>query len=95
MKNLFLYYIILVNTISFLLMYIDKQRAIKNMWRIKESTLFFLSIIGGSIGALMGINLFRHKTKHLKFTIGIPIIIILQLVFLFILPNVFFYHILF
>lgn len=95
MEELFLYYIVIINVFGFLLMYIDKKRAINNLWRIRESTLFLVSIIGGSIGSLIGMNLFRHKTKHLKFTIGIPLIITLQLVFVLIAPNMFFYHILF
>lgn len=84
MENILFYYLILVNIIAFITIYIDKQKAIKHKWRIKESTLFLLSIIGGSIGTLLGMYTFRHKTKHLKFTLGIPLIIIIQiLIFIF------------
>jgi uncharacterized membrane protein YsdA (DUF1294 family) len=84
MENLLFYYIVLINIIAFITIYIDKRKAIKHKWRIKESTLFLLSIIGGSLGTLLGMYTFRHKTKHTKFTVGIPLILILQiLIFLF------------
>ena len=84
MENILFYYLVLVNIIAFITIYIDKKKAIKHKWRIKESTLFLLSIIGGSIGTLLGMYTFRHKTKHLKFTLGIPLIIIIQiLIFIF------------
>lgn len=78
MKNHLIYYLIFINIISFLSMFIDKKKAIKRKWRIKESTLFLLSFIGGSLGVLLGIYSFRHKTKHIKFTLGIPLILIVQ-----------------
>lgn len=85
MKIYSIYYLIFINIISFLTMFIDKKKAIKGKWRIKESTLFLLSFIGGSLGVLLGIYSFRHKTKHIKFTLGIPLILIVQiLLFLFI-----------
>lgn len=59
-------------------MLVDKKRSINNEWRIQEKKLFFISIIGGSIGSYIGMYCFRHKTKHLKFTLGIPIIIFVQ-----------------
>lgn len=79
MNNSVLIYILLINILGFLLMYIDKQKAIKNEWRISEATLISISIIGGSFGVYLGMNKFRHKTKHNKFKIGIPIIITFQL----------------
>lgn len=79
MKYLLYIYILLINILGFLLMYIDKQRAIKNKWRISETSLLSIAIIGGSIGMYLGMNKFRHKTKHNKFKIGIPLIIIFQL----------------
>lgn len=78
MKNHLIYYLIFINIISFLSMFVDKKKAIKRKWRIKESTLFLLSFIGGSLGVLLGIYSFRHKTKHIKFTLGIPLILIVQ-----------------
>ena len=73
-------YLILVNAIAFLLMLIDKQKAKKKKWRIPEATLMGSADIGGSIGALAGMYTFRHKTKHPKFTIGVPVILVLQLI---------------
>ena len=65
-----------------MLMYIDKQKSIKHKWRIQEKTLFLSAAIGGSIGSLLGMYIFRHKTKHKNFKIGIPIILFIQLTFL-------------
>ena len=72
-------YLFIVNAVAFLLMLIDKIKARKNRWRIKESTLMLWAAIGGSIGALAGMYTFRHKTLHRKFTIGIPAILVLQI----------------
>lgn len=62
-----MYYLISINLISFILMFIDKRKAIHNKYRIKESTLLFISLLGGCFGTLLGMYLFRHKTKKLKF----------------------------
>ena len=75
----FLLYLLIINAAAFLLMLIDKQKARKNRWRIPESTLMLSAALGGSIGALAGMYTFRHKTKHLKFTLGIPAILIVQI----------------
>ena len=72
-------YLLIVNAAAFLLMLIDKIKAKKNRWRIKESTLMLSAALGGSIGALAGMYTFRHKTLHRKFTIGIPLILGLQI----------------
>lgn len=85
MKKLILVYFIMINITGFFTMYIDKKRAINNQWRIKEITLIWISITGGSIGSLIGMYTFRHKTKHKKFTIGVPFIILLQIVLFFIM----------
>ena len=74
----FLAYLLIVNAIAFLLMLIDKQKAKKKKWRISEATLMSFAAIGGSIGALMGMYTFHHKTLHKKFTLGIPAILLLQ-----------------
>lgn len=78
MNKLILLYFVIVNLVGFLIMLVDKRRSINHEWRISERTLFIVSIIGGSIGSYLGMQLFRHKTRHLKFTLGIPIIIIIQ-----------------
>jgi uncharacterized membrane protein YsdA (DUF1294 family) len=78
-KDILQYYLIGVNLLSCLVFYLDKRRAQLNLWRIPESTLLGLAIIGGSVGALLGMKLFHHKTKHLKFTLGLPLILCLQI----------------
>ena len=79
MVTLILFYLLIVNAAAFLLMLVDKQKAKKKLWRIPESTLLLSAAIGGSIGSLAGMYTFRHKTKHLKFTLGVPAILILQI----------------
>lgn len=75
----FLWYLLLINAVAFILMLVDKRKARKNRWRIPERTLILSAALGGSIGALLGMYTFRHKTKHLKFTLGIPAILIAQI----------------
>lgn len=71
-------YLICLNIIGFALMGIDKYKARKHLWRIPEKTLFLASILGGSVGTLMGMYIFHHKTRHWYFVIGMPAILILQ-----------------
>ena len=85
MTKLILLYLLIVNAVAFLLMLVDKQSARKKLWRISESTLLLMAAIGGSIGSLAGMFVFRHKTKHLKFTLGIPAILIAQIAGMFLL----------
>ena len=77
--NLVLYYIVIINILTFIVYGLDKLKAKKGKWRIPESTLLLLAIIGGSIGAFLGMKVWHHKTMHKKFKYGIPLIIILQL----------------
>lgn len=70
--------IVLLNLITFIVYGIDKLKARKNKWRIPDSTLMLLAIIGGSIGALLGIKVWHHKTLHRKFRYGIPMIILAE-----------------
>lgn len=72
-------YILIINLFSFLSMRSDKKRAATGRSRIPEARLFLLALMGGSIGAIMGMNIFRHKTRHLSFRIGMPLILLLQL----------------
>ncbi len=77
-KNIIIY-LLCVNLISFLTMFIDKQKAKKGSWRIKESTLLILALIGGSIGGIAGMYIFHHKTKKARFYIGMPAMLVLQI----------------
>lgn len=72
-------YLIIINIIGIFAMFLDKQKAKKGTWRIKESTLMIITALGGGIGTLTGMYLFRHKTKKLKFVIGIPAILIAEI----------------
>lgn len=76
---LILGYLLIINIVSFVVMFADKQKAKKKAWRVPEATLFLLAIIGGSIGSIAGMYTFRHKTKHLSFVIGMPAILIIQI----------------
>lgn len=73
-------YLIIMNALGLALMHADKKKAKKHQWRIPESTLFLTALLGGSIGSLMGMYRFRHKTKHLSFVIGMPTILISQII---------------
>ena len=77
--DIFLSYLTIINAIGFSFMLVDKRRAQKKRWRIPESTLIGIAVIGGSAGTLLGMYTFRHKTRHIKFTIGVPVILALQL----------------
>ncbi len=75
-----LLYLLIINAAGFLFMLADKWKAKKNRWRIPEATLMIVAALGGSIGSLLGMYTVRHKTKHLKFTLGIPLILAVQIV---------------
>lgn len=75
-----LVYLLIINAAGFLLMRSDKVRARKNRWRIPEATLMTVAALGGSVGSLLGMYTFRHKTRHLSFTLGMPAILIGQVV---------------
>lgn len=76
---LFLSYLAVVNIVGFAMMGIDKKRAIRGAWRISEASLFLTALIGGSLGCILGMQKFRHKTKHWYFKYGMPAILILQI----------------
>ena len=80
--SLIIYYFVVINIVAFFVYGIDKLKAKRNRWRIPESTLLLLAVIGGSIGALLGMKVWHHKTMHKKFTNGIPLIIAVQILFL-------------
>ena len=73
-------YLAVVNLAAFALMGVDKRRAERGAWRIPERTLFLPAILGGSPGAILGMQMFRHKTRHRQFMIGMPLILLVQLV---------------
>ncbi|MGN1332615.1 MAG: DUF1294 domain-containing protein [Lachnospiraceae bacterium] len=82
-------YLILINLVGFTAMFLDKRKARRGAFRIPESTLFTIAFMGGSLGSLIGMYLFHHKTRHRSFTVGIPLLLILQLfilIFLYLSP---------
>lgn len=76
----FIAYLWIINAMGLLFMHMDKEKARKNKWRVSEKTLLSIAALGGSVGSLLGMYLFRHKTKHLKFTLGVPVILAVQIV---------------
>ena len=82
-SNLFYCCLIVINVVTFVVYGIDKWKAMKGRWRISEFTLLLLAVIGGSIGALLGMRVWHHKTKHLKFKYGVPLILLAQLALLY------------
>lgn len=87
MIKTFIVYLLIINLIGFFIMFIDKSRAIHKEWRVPEKTLIGISLIGGSIGMLAGMSTFRHKTKHKKFTLGVPFILTIQIIL-----AIYFFH---
>ena len=77
-QNIIIYFIA-INLFGFFIMWLDKRKAKKGKWRIKEATLLVLALVGGSIGATIGMYMFHHKTKKARFFIGIPVMIFLQI----------------
>lgn len=78
MTRLLLYYLLAVNLLTFATYGIDKYKARHARWRVREASLLLLAALGGSIGALLGMHLFRHKTQHKKFRYGVPLILLAQ-----------------
>ena len=77
-----LIYLLIINALALAFMLADKRKATKNAWRIPEATLMGLAAIGGSLGAWLGMVLFRHKTRHPKFSVGIPVLMLLHITLL-------------
>ena len=82
MTNVLLYYLIVINIVTFLVYGIDKWKAKRSKWRIPEATLLGLAFIGGSIGAWLGMKVWHHKTMHKKFKYGLPLILLGQIALL-------------
>ncbi len=78
LRKVLLIYLLIINAAGFLLMHADKEKAKAKKWRIPEATLIWIAAVGGSIGSLAGMYTFHHKTKHPKFYIGIPLILLIQ-----------------
>ncbi len=75
-------YLIIINLVTFFVFGYDKRQAQKGAWRVSERILFLLAVIGGSIGAIAGMYYFHHKTKHTRFRLGMPAILVLQILLL-------------
>ena len=73
-------YLVVINLIGLLIMYVDKRKAKYGKWRIPERTLLLVALLGGSIGTIAGMYLFRHKTQKLKFLLGFPTILISEII---------------
>lgn len=81
-------YIIIINVITYIVYAYDKNQAKKHKWRVRESTLLFLAFAMGSVGALAAMYITIHKTKHKKFTIGVPLLLILNIIILIFLKTI-------
>lgn len=86
--NLWQVYLLEINLVALLLCAIDKVCARKNEWRVPEATLLLSAVLGGSGGLLLGMMLFRHKTKHKRFRIGVPLILLVQVSLVYFLRNI-------
>ncbi len=80
-------YIAIINLYGLTIMYLDKKRSIKGKWRIPESRFFITAILLGSLGILLGMKIFRHKTRHWYFKYGVPAIMVVQIALYFFLQN--------
>ena len=80
-------YFAVMNLIGFAIMGIDKRKAVKKLWRIPEYTFFVVALIGGSIGTIIGMHLFHHKTRHWYFAYGLPVILLLQVALIVFIAN--------
>lgn len=87
MANALLYYLIVINILTFAVYGIDKRKARQGSWRISEATLLMLAVIGGTIGALLGMQVWRHKTMHLKFKYGLPLILLAQIALMYLISE--------
>ena len=85
--NALLYYLIVINIVTFQVYGIDKWKAKQGSWRISEATLLILAVIGGSIGALLGMRVWHHKTMHKKFKYGLPLILLVQIALIFLILD--------
>ena len=82
-NNTLLYYLIVINVLTFVVYGIDKWKARQGSWRISEATLLMLAVVGGTIGALLGMKVWHHKTMHKKFKYSLPLILLVQIVLIY------------
>lgn len=78
----FVIYLVIINVITFLAMWLDKRKAERGKWRTSEQTLFVLVLLGGGIGGIAGMYIFRHKTQKPRFVVGFPVILIFEIIVL-------------
>ena len=78
-QNIIIYFVV-INIIGLFIMWLDKRKAIKGAWRIPEKTIFLITALGGGIGTISGMYIFRHKTQKLQFVLGLPVITILEII---------------
>ena len=89
MNTLLIVYLLLINIAAFALFGADKRKARRGDWRISEKALFLSAVLGGSLGAMIGMRFFHHKTRHWYFVIGIPAILVLQIIGCILITNYF------
>lgn len=82
-----LLYLLVINLIGFTIMGLDKRKAQRNEWRISEKTLWIVALFGGALGTTVGMQVFRHKTKHLTFKIGFPALLLVWIILLYYLYS--------
>lgn len=88
MERAIFIYITVMSILGFALMGVDKHKAQRHKWRISERSIFVVGLLGGGLGVLLGMSLFHHKTKHLKFTLGIPLVVLVNiLLFVYLLQK--------
>jgi uncharacterized membrane protein YsdA (DUF1294 family) len=81
-------YLVIINIVTFVVYGIDKWKAKRGNWRISEAALLMLAVIGGTIGALLGMKVWHHKTMHLKFKYGLPLILLAQITLIYLIIRV-------
>lgn len=86
-----LVYLVLINVLGFAQMGLDKRRARKEKWRVPEARLFLVALLGGSLGSWLGMQVFHHKTKHITFVVGMPAILLMQIIVTAVLCSKFYY----
>ena len=87
MAKVLIYYLMVINIVTFLVYGIDKIKAKQGSWRISEATLLIFAVIGGSIGALLGMKVWHHKTMHKKFKYGLPLILLVQIALIYLILD--------